>query len=188
MKRLASLVALGLLCLGATQINVDRDENYFCTVLISDAAVSGGAGTQEGVSCNGFSTGVNLLADSGLLDNFNVPTDRRLQIEAWGFVVISALGATENCDIRLMTDTSPTGAGSILDTMSVGPGQTETGCQAGSLTIDAANEACTLVVNTSVPPGGLWRFSWDDPDDGGALVCSAFQGGTIWLRGRYIPQ
>ena len=177
----AGLVALGALpAVAGQQLNVDRvEEHYFCEVLVSDAGVT----ATEGTSCNGLIPAPATL-QAGVLRNAHVPTNRSLLIEDWGLIVTDTLGATEVCDIDLMVDNTPTGAGSSAGQITTNDGAgNEDDCDEGiNLDLDAAGETCTLSgLNLLVTGPGYYRFQWS----GGS--CSVFQSGVLWLRGRFLP-
>lgn len=169
-----------------SQINVDLSESYLCTMLVTDGAV----GASDGTSCNGFNSGGLLsTAASNLVRNANIPANRRLVIDSWGVVVLAALIAAEDCNLELITDNTPTGGGSVVSTLTTGPGATETECTIGSLIVDAANESCMIQnFTTTIGGGGYWRIEWEDNDGGGANTCTNWQAGTVFVRGRLVPQ
>lgn len=167
------------------QVNVDDDKSYFCEMQVTDAAV----GAADGTSCNGVASGGLLqTAASGIARNANVPADRRLVIDSWGALVLATLAATEDCNLVLMTDTTPTGAGAAASTLTTGPGATETECTTGSNIVDAVGESCVINTQVAVPGGGFWRVEWQDNDGGGANTCTNWQSGVVWVRGRLLPQ
>lgn len=161
--------------LAGGQINVDRiEEAFYCEVVVGDPVV----GANEGISCNNFIQGDNIGA--GIGRNDFVPANRDLLLEDWGLVVLDVLGVTEVCDIDLMTDNTPTGAGSSASRITT---NSATNCDEGAaLDLDAAGEVCTRAqINQLVQGAGFYRFEWS------GAGCTVFTSGALWLRGRFLP-
>lgn len=184
------LLALPLLLLGGTQVNVDPAQLYYCTVQIVDAAVAADAGVGtagDGFTCNETVAGglANTIA-SGTQRNTYVPSANRLIIDQWGVTVIAALGAAEDCALALITDNTTAGAGAVASTLTTGA-TAETECTTGSNAVDAVGESCAI--NTSIPilGGGWWSIRFQDADAGGALTCTVWNGGQVWVIGRLVP-
>ena len=187
-----AVLALPLLLLGATQINSDLDITpFFCEFSVHEAAAGIAPGTDNG-SC--YTPGVT----PGLLNtvaggaNWYVPANQRLVLREFGVVLnTSALVATEDCNLVLQADTTTAGAGSTISTLTTGPGGTmEAECSPALVSVlDAIGESCTINnFSTVIPGGGFWRVRWDDNDGGGANTCTAWDGGTVWVRGFLSPQ
>lgn len=178
------LALLPLLLLGASQINVDESEVLVCVLELQDAAVTAGT---TGLACNGAVPG---SVDTAVTTrNFYVPANRRLSIDSYGVVLTGALAATEDCAFELTVDTTTAGAGSVISTLSTGPGLAETECTAGTITLNAVGESCTINnFTTTIPGGGWWSLRVVDADGGGANTCTNWQGGTVWVRGRFSSQ
>lgn len=192
MRRFLSLLAAVLvpgLATAGSQVNVDPGNPFFCEFAIAEGGAGIAPGTDAG-SClvPGFALG--LLATTSAGANFFVPATMRLVIAEWGVLVTSALVATEDCNLVLQTDTTTAGAGSTVSTLTTGPGATEAECVGGGTpTLDTVGESCTITnLSVNIPGGGFWRVRWDDNDGGGANTCTAWTGGTVWVRGRLLPQ
>ncbi len=165
------------------QINVDRvEEAWFCQIVASDGTI---AATSDGISCNGQATAGALVDATTFASRTHVPPNRSLLIEDWGIVVLDTLGATEVCPVILVTDNTPTGAGSAVSTITTNEGTgAEDDCDEGvNADLDTAGETCTISnVNALILGGGYMRF---ELTDGGA--CTVFQSGLLWARGRFLP-
>lgn len=188
--RRAALLLVPLLLLGGGQINVDLDTTpFFCEFRIEEGPAGVAAGTDNG-SCTVPAT-PTLLATTTAGGNFYVPANQRLILREWGVLIEgSALVATEDCNLVLMSDTTTAGAGAVVSTLTTGPGATEAECTIQpAFAVDAIGESCTINNFTNViPGGGFWRIRWDDNDGGGANTCTAWNGGMIWVRGLLQPQ
>lgn len=169
------LLVLPWVAFAGDSYNVDAlDRSFLCQLYVNDGTV----GANEGGSCN-FATVATVLV-AGVNRNAHVPVGRTLVIERWGLVVTGTLGATEVCDIDLMTDSTVTGAGSSIGRISTNDaGGNEDDCLEGlNLDLDAAGETCTIDnVNQVIPGGGYYRFEFS----GGA--CTVFQEGMLWVEG-----
>jgi hypothetical protein len=172
----------------ATQINVDtQTHEYVCSLFVSDGAIFNAASNGEGISCNHALTALNI--QGGTIRNWHVPATQRLVLVDWGVTIIGAVGgATEDCNIVLVTDQTPTGVGSTLSTLTTSAAVAEAECSTGSQTVDAAGDTCTIPLSANVAGGGYWRLEWLDRDGGGANTCASWQEGTVWVRGRLQPQ
>lgn len=198
MKR-AKWILLPLLLIGASQINSDVDTTpYYCEFRVDEGAAGVTPGT-DSASCTTLGVTPGLLATTAENGKFYVPPNQRLTIREWGTMVVggTALVATEDCNLVLIFDTTPAGAGSIASTLTTGPGATETECTAGSTIVDAIGESCVINnFTTMIPGGGYWRICWGDNDNGagcaaaggGANTCTAWNGGMVWVRGLLSPQ
>lgn len=181
--------------LAGNQINVDLDTTpFYCQFAIAEG-VGGIAPGTDNASCTQVVPSATAGVSSGLLNtgagggNMYVPANKRLVITEWGVLVTSALVATEDCNLVLQTDTTTAGAGATVSTLTTGPGATETECTTGANIVDAVGESCVINNFTAViPGGGFWRVRWDDNDGGGANTCTAWTGGTVWVRGLLQPQ
>lgn len=189
------LLTLPLLLVGAAQVNVDTDsEVMLCVLEVQDTALT--VANSPGLSCNGADASFGEIIDAaGVgsaaagIKNFYVPANRRLVIDSIGVVVTAALAATEDCGIALQFDTTTAGAGSTATTINTGPGLAEPDCTVGSTIVDTVGESCTVNnFTTVIPGGGWWRVIWTDADAGGANTCTNWQGGTVWVRGRFSSQ
>ena len=161
---------------------MDRiEESFYCETIISVAAVDA---TNESTSCIGLAFGDLVDAGAAAITDRGqtwVPQNRNLVIEDWGLVVLDTLGATEVCPITLVTDNTPTGAGSIFSTITT---NSSSNCDEGAaLDLDAAGETCTISnVQALILRTGFYRI---ELTDGGA--CTVFQSGAVWVRGRFLP-
>lgn len=184
-----TFVLLAGAAFAGTQVNVDLDTTPFlCEFAIAEGAAGITPGT-DNASCTTPGVTPGLLATAAAGGNWYVPADKRLQITEFGVLVTSALVATEDCNLVLMTDTTTAGGGSAVSTLTTGPGATESECTTGANIVDAVGESCVINNFTAViPGGGFWRIRWDDNDGGGGNTCTAWTGGTVWVRGLLLPQ
>lgn len=170
-------LALAATAMGGGQINVDRiEEAWTCQIVAHDATVA----ANDATTCNYHALGSGFVAAASLVKNQHVPFNRDLLIEDWGLVVLDTLGITEVCDIDLMADNTPTGAGSSVSRITTNGATT---CDEGAAQdLDVAGEVCTRSqINHLIQGGGYMRFQFSGAN------CTVFEGALLWARGRFLP-